>query len=253
MRRRSIKRSAIALLVVCILVAAGIFTASHFHFALAPSNINAELPVFETEETPSPPPAPEPEPSPEPEPEPEPEEPKPEEEPALTVLTSLPARMLIPALELDYEVQSMGADATGTMMVAPALEVVSWFDRSPIPGNEGNAIFGAHNTWKGKHSKIYDLDGLEIGDEMEIEYEDGTSLRFLLESVFVYELRTAPAHLIMDPGGEQKVTIITCKPPFNAQRGTSDYRIVAIFKEESLFVFPEPPVEKYPPRDPPLW
>ena len=197
--------------------------------------------------------SPEPEPSPESEPEPspelEPEEPETEEPPA-RVITSAAARMRIPALNLDYEVQSMGADDTGTMLIAPALEVVSWFDRSAIPGNEGNAIFGAHNLWRGERSKIYRLDELEIGDELEIEYDDGTILRFFLESVFVYELKTAPAYLIMDTKGEPRLTLITCKPPFNPSTGTSDNRIVAIFKEEGVFVFPDPPVEKFPPDEP---
>ena len=250
MRRRYITRGAIVLLVVCILIAAGLFAASCYRPADDLPVIEAKPPVIEPEEPPSPPPAPEPEPSHEPE-EQEPEEIV--EEIPRPVLTSLPARMSIPALGLDYPVQSMGADSIGTMQIAPALEIISWFDRSAIPGNEGNAIFGGHNLWRGVRSQIYNLDELEIGDELEIEYEDGTSMKFLLESVFVYELRLAPAHIIMDPGGEQKLTLITCKPPFNTERRTSDNRIVAIFKEESEFVFPDPPVEKLPPRDPPLW
>jgi len=202
------------------------------------------------EETPvQPSPSPEPPPPPEPEPpvEEEPEEPPVEEPPR--VIESLAARMRIPALSLDYEVQSLGADETGTMLIAPALEIISWFDRSAIPGNEGNAIFGGHNLWNGVRSRIYTLDELEIGDELEIEYEDGTVLRFYMESVFVYELKTAPAHLIMDTKGESRLTLITCKPPFNPSTGTSDNRIVAIFKEEGVFEIPDPPIEKYPPKE----
>ena len=161
--------------------------------------------------------------------------------------------MSIPALSMDFEVKSMGADANGTMLIAPALEVITWFNKSAIPGNEGNAIFGGHNLWKGTRSPLYTMDELEVGDELEIEYEDGTILRFLLESVFVYELRIAPAHLIMDTKGDARITLITCKPPFNPVRGTSNFRIVAIFKEDSVFVYPDPPIEKFPPRDPPLY
>ena len=214
-------------------------------------SVSDETPFLPEESPPESPVFTEPEPSPEPEPpdEPEPEEHEPEEPPA-RVLTSSATRMRIPALSLDYEVQSMGADETGTMLIAPALEVISWFDRSVIPGNEGNAIFGVHNLWRGERSKAYYLDELEIGDELEIEYEDGTVLRFFLESVFVYELRTAPAHLIMDTKGEPRLTLITCKPPFNPATGTSDNRIVAIFKEEGVFVLPDPPIEKFPPNEP---
>ena len=164
------------------------------------------------------------------------------------ILTSRPVRMRIPALSLDYIVQGTGADESGTMQIVPALAVISWFELSSIPGNRGNAIFGGHNSWGGVRSRIFTLDGMEIGDELIIEYADGTSLRFLMESVFVYELKTAPAHLIMNVLGEARVTLITCKGPFNTTIGTSDNRIVAVFKEEGVFEVPDPPIEKFPPR-----
>jgi len=170
------------------------------------------------------------------------------EEPAPVVITSLPVRMRIPALSLDYEVVSMGADAVGTMQIFPAREIISWFDRSAIPGNEGNGILGGHNTWRGTRSRLFTLDELQIGDEMEIVYDDETSLVFRLESVFVYPLSTAPAHLIMNTRGEARVTLITCKPPYNPSIGTSDNTIVAIFKEESVFEIPDPPIMPFPLR-----
>ena len=179
----------------------------------------------------------------------EPQDILPEKLPDVRV-TSLPARFLIPALSLNYPVQGTGADASGTMQVAPALEVVSWFTLSAVPGNQGNAIFGAHNTWGGVPSRVFTLDQLEIGDELIIIYDDGSSLRFFLESVFVYPLVTAPANLIMDVRGEARVTLITCKWPFSTVMGTSENRIVATFRQDSVFVVPDPPIEPFPPRIP---
>lgn len=163
-------------------------------------------------------------------------------------ISSLPVRMRIPALSLDYEIRPMGADGNGTMLIAPYREMITWFNRSAIPGNEGNAIFGGHNTWGGVRSLLFDLYDMRIGDELEIDYADGTTLRFRLESVFIYRLRSAPADLIMDVGGEARVTLITCKWPYNRRIGTSDHRVVATFREESVFVIPDPPIRPYPPR-----
>jgi len=187
-----------------------------------------------------------PKPDPTPVHDPEPDPTTETEEPEREIITALPVRMRIPELSLDYEIQGTEPDSEGNMQIVPALPIISWFEVSPIPGNEGNAILGGHNKWRGERSKLYTLDELDIGDEMEIEYEDGTCRWFKLESVFVYLLRTAPAHLIMDIEGEARVTLITCKPPFNTSTGTSDYRIVAIFKEENDFVFPYPPIEQFP-------
>jgi sortase (surface protein transpeptidase) len=196
----------------------------------------AEPPAMEVSEAPLPEPEPVPEPAAEPEPEPEPEP-----------LTAWPVRVIIPALAADVEIQDTGYDASNTMEIVAAADIISWLRESAIPGNAGNAILGGHNKWRGTICPLFALDTLQIGDEMEIVYADGLSLKFRLESVFVYALATAPAYLIMDVGGEARVTLITCKEPFNKKTGTSDNRIVAVFKEESVFAVPDPPIEPFPP------
>ena len=270
MQKRYIVRSAVVVLLLCVLTTAlitGLSSSDRRWLSAGSLALETEQPAVaedahepsepnsgetqepETEplskpEEPTAPSKPEPEPPQEEEPTLPTEPPAPEVEEI--VITSLPVRMRIPALSLDYEIRSMGADATGTMLIAPELEITSWFDRSAIPGNQGNAILGGHNVWRGVRSQLFNLDDMQIGDVMEIEYADGTTMTFLMESVFVYPLATAPAHLIMDVRIETRVTLITCKGPYNQSIRTSDYRIVAIFKEESVFVVPDPPVERYP-------
>jgi len=157
-----------------------------------------------------------------------------------------PVWMRIPALNLDAPIEDTDPDPMYTMEIADSASTISWLRESPIPGNDGNALMGGHNKWRGEIGQLMYLDTLTVGDKMEIEYADGSSLNFMLESVFVYALDTAPAHLILDLSGDARVTIITCKDPFNPAIGTSDYRIVAIFKEESVFVIPDPPIAPFP-------
>ena len=172
--------------------------------------------------------------------------PEPEPEPPVLRVTAPPVRMRIPALSVDADVEATGFDDTETMMIVPSADILSWLQEGPIPGNAGNAILGGHNRWKGATGQLLYLDELQIGDEMEIDYADGTGLSFRLESVFVYPLATADADTIMDLEGEARVTVITCKDPYNPATGTSDNRIIAIFKEESDFLFPDPPIEPFP-------
>jgi len=190
--------------------------------------------------------SPEPETEPEPEPEPDPEpEPEPEPDP----IEAWPVWMYIPALDVDAAIQDTGTNAKGTSMeIAPSGSIISWWRVSSIPGNKGNAIFGSHNRWNGANGQLFSLDTLDVGDEMQILYDDGSSLTFRLESVFVYALATAPADIIMSLEGDARVTLITCKAPFNPNTGTSDNRIVATFKEESVFEIPDPPVTPFPAR-----
>ena len=165
------------------------------------------------------------------------------------LIQAWPVWMYIPALGVDAEILDTGTDfEADTMEIAPSGTVISWWRESSIPGNEGNAIFGGHNRWGGVLGQLFALDTLQIGDALEIVYADGTSLEFRLESVFVYPLATAPADIIMDVRGEPRVTVITCKEPYNPAIGTSDNRIIAIFKLESDFVIPDPPIEPFPLR-----
>jgi len=179
----------------------------------------------------------------EPDPGQAPEEPA---EPLKPELTSWPVRMRIPRLGADAEIQDTGYDETETMEIVASAFIISWLREGPIPGNDGNAILGGHNRWKGEEGHLLYLDELDIGDEMVIDYADGTAQSFRMESVFVYPLATADADRIMYPGGEARVTVITCKDPYNPAIGTSDYRIIAVFKEESVFVIPDPPIEPFP-------
>ena len=159
--------------------------------------------------------------------------------------------MYIPALGVDAEIQDTDTDyLADTMEIVPSAHIISWWRASAIPGNDGNAVFGGHNRWRGENGQLLELDTLDIGDEMDIAYEDGTIRKFRLESVFVYALATAPADVIMDVSGEARVTVITCKDPFNPTTGTSDNRIIAVFKEESVFAIPDPPITPLPLREP---
>ena len=191
-------------------------------------------------------PAPAPAPSPDvpalnvqpPEPEPEPEKPQ---------IEAWPVWMHIPAIGVDAEIQDAGTDyEADSMEILPSAHIITWWRESAIPGNDGNALFGGHNRWRREIGQLFELDKLEVGDEMEILYADGTSLNFRLESVFVYLLATAPAEAIMDVEGDARVTIITCKDPFNPSTGTSDNRIIATFKPEEGFEIPDPPIEPFP-------
>ena len=179
--------------------------------------------------------------------------PSPEQEPVDPPIEAWPVWMYIPALNVDAEVLDTGTDYVfDSMEIAPSASIISWWRESVIPGNKGNAIFGGHNRWRGENGQLLHMDTLEIGDEMELIYADGTSLEFRLESVFVYPLATAPARIIMYTGGETRVTLITCKDPYNPAIGTSDNRIIAIFKPAEGFVIPDPPIAPFPLRRAPI-
>lgn len=169
--------------------------------------------------------------------------------PTPEVITAEPVRILIPAIGVDAEMVGTEKDEKlNTMAIDPSASTVSWYRERVIPGNEGNAILGGHNKWKGQKGVIADLGKLTIGDELTILYEDGTARRFCLESIFEYAYKTAPGNEIMSRDGPARITIITCSGTFNTVMGTSENRLVAIFRPEEVFVTPDPPVTPFPTR-----
>ncbi len=162
-------------------------------------------------------------------------------------IISEPVWVIIPAIGTDAELAGTERDEkAGSMAIYPSASVISWYKERPIPGNEGNAILAGHNKWKGEKGAVADLGALEIGDEMTIRYNDGSERLFLLESLFEYELKTAPSGEIMSGDGPARVTVITCSGKFNTKLGTSENRLVAVFKPAEVFVTPEPPITPIP-------
>ena len=166
--------------------------------------------------------------------------------PTPRVMGEVPVRVRIPALEVDAEIQDTGVEESGRMEVVASAFIISWLRDSAIPGNDGNSILAGHNRWAGQDGHLIDMDTLTVGDALEIEYADGEKRTFLLESVFIYALKTAPTAEIMDAGGPARITVITCKGPYNASWGTSENRIIATFKAEEDFIYPDPPVTPHP-------
>ena len=176
--------------------------------------------------------------------------PTPMPEPEYKPIEAWPVRLRIPSLSVDEPIEDTGIDASGAMEIVPSPYIISWLRECAIPGNIGNSFIAGHNRWRGEQGSLYYLDLLEVGDTMEIDYDDGTTLIFKCESVYSYTLATAPAHMIMREDGPARVTVITCMEPFNPVTGTSDYRIVAIFKEESVFNYPDRPIKPFPSLSP---
>ena len=213
-------------------------------FLISNSGANHEPVLLDT-----PPPSVEPsaEPSAEPTVPSEPPIPSETPSPSPPPITAEPVNIKIPALELDCEIKPTVYDKHNkTMDVYPDARIISWYTNSPIPGNEGGCILAGHNKWKGRDGALLNLDTLSIGDSLTVTYDDDTSLEFFLESVFVYALQTAPSSEIMSTDGETRITVITCKEPFNRLWGTSENRIVAVFKPAEGFVVPDPPVTPIP-------
>lgn len=68
---------------------------------------------------------------------------------------------------------------------------------------------------------------MEIGEEVAIEYNDGSVRYFKVRSVDTYYLYELPP-TVMGLGGDTRLTLITCLGDFNHDIGTSEHRVVVV-------------------------
>lgn len=115
------------------------------------------------------------------------------------------AFLTIPKIGVDDVVVYEGVDRE-TLKSGPG-----HMERTPLPGQPGNAVLSGHRTTYGR--PFFDLDLLEVGDPVEVRTATGTH---------VYEIREMEVVLPVDvwvtdprPGGW--LTLTTCNPKFSAR------------------------------------
>ncbi len=84
------------------------------------------------------------------------------------------------------------------------------YPQTPMPGQPGNASIAGHRTTYG--APFYDLDQLEVGDEILVR---------TLQGEFRYEVDRTSVVLpnqveVLDPTEEARLTLTTCNPRFSA-------------------------------------
>lgn len=97
----------------------------------------------------------------------------------LVLETANPVRIRIPSVDIDTKVsEELGLDEAGAIEVPTGYDNVGWYKYGPTPGELGPAVIIGHvDSYQGP-AIFYSLGQLEIGDEIFIEREDGSTAVF---------------------------------------------------------------------------
>jgi hypothetical protein len=125
------------------------------------------------------------------------------------------ARITAPTLGVDHYIEILGV--TNGQMDSPkdgSYAVGYYPDFSQVPGESGNAIFSAHETWNHLQGPFYQMHKAKPGDEIFVEMTDGRRLRYRVMTSTRYDIGSIPMAEIVWPSkrhfGEQWLTLITC-------------------------------------------
>ena len=147
--------------------------------------------------------------------------------PESTSLIGLPARLSIPALEIDTAIEHVGINAKGNMAAPRLYAEVAWYKYGARPGDKGSAVVAGHlDNGFGLDGVFKNLDGLQVGDDIFVTTEEGEELHFVVSSVATYPYEEVPVEELFARADKAHLNLITCKGEWIKDAKTYSERLV---------------------------
>lgn len=152
-----------------------------------------------------------------------------------------PARVVIPAIDVDVRLVRLGLAPDGSMQV-PDRGFAGWYVEGPRPGHDGPAVIAAHVDSRAGPDVFHRLHLLVAGDRVHVTYDSGDEVTFMVASSDQTPKEALPVEDIWPLTNERLLTLITCGGTFD--RDVGHYR-------DNVIVYTTP-VEPAPDRPRPL-
>ncbi|MDX3453262.1 class F sortase [Streptomyces sp. ME02-8801-2C] len=154
--------------------------------------------------------------------------PQPTDKPAVPAESAAPAlppspplRIRIPAIGVNAPLMGLGLTATGSLEVPPLEreDLAGWYEAGTVPGETGTAIVAGHVDNADGPSVFYRLGALEKGGTVEVERLDGTTARFVVDAVEVYDRDHFPDEKVYGAASRPELRVITCGGSYTPETG----------------------------------
>jgi LPXTG-site transpeptidase (sortase) family protein len=131
-----------------------------------------------------------------------------------------PARIVIPAIEVDAKIIKVGLrhDGSGSMEVPP-YGLAAWFRNGPVPGEAGPTVIIGHVDSKSKPDVFNRLKDLKAGDEILVYDKSGDMATFVMDSNELIQKSELPTQRIWNGTTDPVIRLITCGGKWDATRG----------------------------------
>lgn len=138
-----------------------------------------------------------------------------------------PARLHIPSIDVDADIQYVGLGATGNMAVPTNYSDVGWYRFGTVPGRSGSAVMDGHvDNGLGFSGVFKNLSKLREGESVYVETKGGKRLRFVITDVETYGYKEVPSDLVFNRADTKRLNLITCGGSWLKSEETYDERIV---------------------------
>jgi len=138
----------------------------------------------------------------------------------------IPVRLLIPAIGIDVEIESLGLTEDRAMDSPKDRFNVAWYNLGARPGDMGSAVIAGHTNWKNGMTAVFDnLSQLKIGDKVSVENNNGIPTSFMVERIKVYDSEDIVPEVFNLADGKY-LNLITCSGTWNREKNTPTKRLV---------------------------
>jgi sortase (surface protein transpeptidase) len=128
------------------------------------------------------------------------------------VAPNLPRYLLIPKLNVDARIISVGVNAKGALETPNNVYDTAWYNESALPGEPGAMLIDGHVSSWTAHGVFYGLKTLIAGDIIEVERGDGTLFTYKVVNSQIYNSNNVNMTAAMTTAipGEPGLNLITC-------------------------------------------
>lgn len=128
---------------------------------------------------------------------------------------STPTALHLPSINVDAPIVGVSQDANGAIEV-PGPEETGWYTLGPSPGEIGPAVIVGHVDYVTIGPAVFwNLRDMQPGDEISVDRQDGTSVKFKVTAVESYEQDAFPTQKVYGNIGYPGLRLVTCDGDFN--------------------------------------
>ncbi|HEY3716303.1 MAG TPA: class F sortase [Jatrophihabitantaceae bacterium] len=126
-----------------------------------------------------------------------------------------PARLVVPAIGIDTDLESVGLLADGTLEPPHEWGVAGWYADGVRPGDPGPAVIEGHVDSRNGPAVFYRLRDLRVGATVIVQTHDGKTLRFVVDTVRSYPKTHFPTAAVYGPTPLPVLRLVTCTGEFD--------------------------------------
>jgi LPXTG-site transpeptidase (sortase) family protein len=139
----------------------------------------------------------------------------------------IPRRLIIPSLNINAAVQSVGINGKGAMGVPSNYTDVAWYKSGTTPGHRGSAVIDGHVDNGLALSGVFKhLEDIRAGADVYIETAAGKRLHFVVQDIEMYDYKDVPVEQLFNRSDQSRLNLITCGGHWVKNDKTYDHRVV---------------------------